>query len=89
LSQHLYERVWEYSAKAIKSSIDAGDDIACEASVYDYCLEQIQTDNTLNDDAKGLATELLEWLTTFTAADVRKQSLRYYKVEATFPVILI
>jgi hypothetical protein len=89
LSKRLYELIWEYADKAIEYSVNPSGDIPCELSVYDFCLEQINAANDLDDDAKGLATELVEWLTTFTAVDVRNQSLRFYKVEATFPVILI
>lgn len=89
MSRRLYDRIWMYAHKAIEYSVNSCDDIACGLSVYDFCIEQIKADDEFDDDQKYLAAELLEWLTTFTAVDVRKQSLRYYHVEATFPVTLI
>lgn len=89
VSRRLYDKIWMYADKAIEYSVNSCDDIPCNLSVYDFCIEQIKADDEFDDDKNFLAAELLEWLTTFTAVDVRKQSLRYYQVEATFPVILI
>lgn len=89
LSQRLHERVWEYADKAIEYSTKSSVEIPSGSSVFDFCVEQINAESDLDDEDKRIAKELVEWLTTFTAVDVRKQSLRYYQVEATFPVIPI
>jgi hypothetical protein len=85
-SRLLYERVWSYAQAAIDYSTNQSIAIPPEWSVYDFCLSRIHEDSELDTKTKALATQMLELLTTFTAVDVRNQSLRHYRVEATLPV---
>jgi hypothetical protein len=58
-------------------------------SVYDFCLARIRDDEDLDLESKYIALQMVHLLTTFTAADVRKQSLRHYQVEAGLQVSFI
>jgi hypothetical protein len=85
-SRTLYEHIWRYADEAIQYSADPNESIPPEWSVYEFCISRISEDPDLDNTMKTLAIEMVEMLTTFTAADVRKQSLRHYQVEAEFPV---
>ena len=67
-------------------SADPGERIPPEWSMYDFCLARISEDEDLDLESKFIALQLVDLLTTFTAADVRKQSLRHYQVEAGLQV---
>jgi hypothetical protein len=85
-SRLLYDCIWRYAAEAINFSADEGENVPPEWSMYDFCVERIREDKALGTGFKHLALQLVELLTTFTAVDVRKQSLRYYQVEAGLAV---
>ena len=85
-SRLLYDCIWRYAAEAINFSTDEGESVPPEWSMYDFCVERIREDKALDTELKHLALQLVELLTTFTAVDVRKQSLRYYHVEAGLAV---
>lgn len=85
-SRLLYDCIWRYAAEAINFSTDEGESVSPEWSMYDFCVERIREDKALGTELKHLALQLVELLTTFTAVDVRKQSLRYYQVEAELAV---
>ena len=86
ISHDLHKRIWGYARKAMEYSADPDQDISPERSVFEFCSARISEDDDLNEETKRLALELLDFLTTFTAVDVRKQSLRHYKAEAELPV---
>ena len=86
-SRLLYDCIWRYAAEAINFSTDEGESVPPEWSIYDFCVERIREDEALETELKHSALQLVELLTTFTAVDVRKQSLRYYQVEAELPVL--
>jgi len=86
-SRLLYDCIWRYAAEAISFSTDEGESVPPEWSMYDFCVERIKEDEALETKLKHLALRLVELLTTFTAVDVRKQSLRYYRVEAGLAVL--
>lgn len=54
--------------------------------MYDFCVARISEDDGLDVGSKFIALQMVDLLTTFTAVDVRKQSLRHYQVEAGIPV---
>ena len=85
----LYESIWKYADEAIEYSADPRENIHPEWSVYDFCLARIREDDTLDINSKYIAFHMVELLTTFTAVDIRKQSLRHYQVEAVLPVRLV
>ena len=86
ISNHLHKRIWGYARMAMEYSADPDHYISPERSVFDFCVARISEDDSLDEDTKRLALQLLDFLTTFTAVDVRKQSLRHYKAEAELPV---
>ena len=86
-SRKLFERIWRYAEEAINFSMNPGDGIPCEWSMYEFCLARISKDEDLDREEKMLAVQLVHLLTTFTAADVAKQSLRHYQVEAGLAVL--
>jgi len=67
-------------------SADPDPDISPEGRAFQFCSARLADYDDLNEETKRLALELLDFLTTFTAVDVRKQSLRHYKAEAELPV---
>ena len=87
VSRRLFERIWRYADQAINFSMNPGDTIPCEWSMYEFCLARISEDEDLDREEKILSMQLVHLLTTFTAADVRKQSLRHYQVEAGLGVL--
>jgi hypothetical protein len=87
-TRFLYNRIWRYAEEAIKYSGTSDDNIPPELSMYDFCLSRIREDYELDLGFKFIALKLADLLTTFTAADVRKQSLRHYRVEAGIPVFV-
>ena len=87
-SRLLHDCIWRYAAEAIDFSSDEGENVPPEWSMYDFCVERIREDEVLDGQQKVLALQLVELLTIFTAVDVRKQSLRYYQVEAGLAVRL-
>jgi len=88
ISLLLYETVWKYADEAISYSIEYCHSIPPEWSMYDFCLAKIQEDENLCPEYKSIALQMMELLTDFTAADIRKQSLRYYQFEAELSVRL-
>lgn len=89
LSHFLYERIWSYAAEAVEYSADPDEVIPCEWSMHDFCMARISEDEDLDDETKIVALEMMELLTTFTAVNIRKQSLRHYQVEAELPVCFL
>lgn len=67
-------------------SANPGERIPPDWSVYNFCLARISEDKDLDLESKIIALKMVDLLTTFTAADVRKQSLRHYQVEAGLQV---
>lgn len=88
VSRKLFDRIWRYAEEAINFSVNPGESIPPEWSMYDFCLARISEDKDLDHNDKMLAMQLVHLLTTFTAVDVRKQSLRHYQVEAGLAVVL-
>jgi NAD(P)-binding Rossmann-like domain len=86
LSQLLFERIWQYSAEGVAYST-RDPTIAPELSFYDFCLNCLAADETLDLPAKVIAAEMVALLNDFTATDARNQSLRHYQVEACLPVL--
>jgi len=85
-SRLLYDCIWRYAAEAINFSTEEGESVPPEWSMYDFCMERIRGDKALETELKHWALQLVELLTTFTAVDVRQQSLRCYQVEAGLAV---
>jgi len=83
----IYDRIWRFSTEAIAYSATNGA-IPPEASVGDFCLARIGEDTDLTVKTKAIARHLLSLLSDFTGTDVRNQSLKHYKVEATLAVIV-
>ena len=85
-SQALYEAVWNYADEAVEYSVGSAELIPPEWSMYDYCLSRIEKDDKMDPESKLIAMQMTEMLTTFTAVDIREQSLRHYQVEAELEV---
>jgi hypothetical protein len=81
ISRKLFERIWRYAEEAIDFSVSPGEIIPSGWSMYDFCLAKISDDKDLDRQERLWALQLVHLLTTFTAVDVRKQSLRHYQVE--------
>ena len=86
VSKRLYQSIWKYAAEAIDYSTNPREEIPPEWSMYDFCLARIIGDGNLNLEEKFLTLQLVDLLTTFTAVDVRKQSLRHYRTEGGLEV---
>jgi Flavin containing amine oxidoreductase len=86
VSHLLYQRIWNYASEAVEYSGDPDEAIPPDWSMYDFCVARISEDEDLDDETKLLALQMMEMLTTFTAVDIRRQSLRHYQVEAELPV---
>ena len=85
-SRMLFDRIWRYAEEAINFSVNPGEGIPAEWSMYDFCLAKIGEEKDLDCQEKMWAIQLVHLLTTFTAVDVRKQSLRHYQAEAGLAV---
>lgn len=85
-SRLLYNRIWKYAEEAIEYSANPGESIPPAWSMYDFCLARISEDESLDLESKFIALQLVDLLTTFTAVNVKKQSLRHYQIEAGIPV---
>ena len=89
VSQTIYEKVWSCARDAIEYSDTQWKNIPPPWNVYDFCISRAGEDARADPSHQGLFSHMLDILTTFTAVDVRKQSLRHYRVEATLPVCLL
>src|SRR5579862_2120007 len=86
ICQLVHDRIWRYWEEAIVYS-STDDTIPPEVSFGDFCTARLNMDQDLRGKAKALAKHMLSILSDFTATDVKRQSLRHYKVEATLPVL--
>lgn len=86
VSRTLFDRIWRYAEEAINFSANPGEGISAEWSMYDFCMAKIGEEKDLDYEEKMWAIQLVHLLTTFTAVDVRKQSLRHYQTEASLAV---
>ena len=85
-SHILYQTIWKYADEAVEYSTNDCENIPPGWSMYDFCVAKIRQDQALDMQNKVLALHMTGLLTTFTAVDVKTQSLRYYRVEAELPV---